>query len=262
MDFLCLRVFGFLIGCLAFWGFLYENGLIGKKLQTYQWKKNEARSDRDGEGSLREEDCMNGSFCKQDWQEEMCLVGLSSLSLPFPLPFVVSSDFPSMSLITHSTWKDAGKQAGSCLLFPWQLSLALSFSGLPVRTLLLSKQEPGCGRLQNCHGRFWGGGKCREGVNLFRISGPRSYLFYSSNSSKAVLPFPLWAAFASDLTYFEVFNFSDKAGTVLSLDNITVNIRDKLPCWYKQVQLSWLDRSCTRICHRWMSSVSTHITVG
>lgn len=49
--------------------------------------------------------------------------------------------------------------------------------------------------------------------------------------------FPLCAGFASDLTYFEVFNFSDKTGTVLSLDNITVGIRDKLHCWYKQVQL-------------------------
>jgi len=49
--------------------------------------------------------------------------------------------------------------------------------------------------------------------------------------------FALWAGFASDLTYFEVFHFSDKTGTVLSLDNITVDIRDKLRCWYKQVQL-------------------------
>lgn len=47
--------------------------------------------------------------------------------------------------------------------------------------------------------------------------------------------FPLWAGFATDLTYFEVFSFSDKTGTGLSLDNITVDIRDKLHCWYKQV---------------------------
>lgn len=49
--------------------------------------------------------------------------------------------------------------------------------------------------------------------------------------------FPLWAGFASDLAYFEVFHFSDKTGTILSLDNITVDIRDKLHGWYKQVQL-------------------------
>lgn len=47
----------------------------------------------------------------------------------------------------------------------------------------------------------------------------------------------LWAGFASDLTYFEVLNFSDKTGIVSSLDNIIVDIRDKLHCWYKQVQL-------------------------
>lgn len=151
--------------------------------------------------------------------------------------FLVSSDFPSILLITHSTQKDAGKQAESCLLFAWQLSLVLSFSGLPIRTLLLSKQEPGLGRLQSCHGRFLVGGECREGVNLFRISGPRRYLFYGSNSSKA-FPLSFMGRICKLLDiYFEVFHFSDKTGTVLSLDNITIDIRDQLHCWYKQVQL-------------------------
>lgn len=49
--------------------------------------------------------------------------------------------------------------------------------------------------------------------------------------------FPLGRAFASDLTCLEVFNFSDKTGTVLPLDNISVVIRDQLHSWSKQVQL-------------------------
>lgn len=31
---------------------------------------NEAGSDRDEEGSLREENCMNGWFCEEDWQRK------------------------------------------------------------------------------------------------------------------------------------------------------------------------------------------------
>lgn len=124
-----------------------------------------------------------------DLAEEMCLIGLSLLSLPFPLPFLVSSHLPSLLLIPHSTWKDAGKQAESYLLFLWQLSLALSFSGLPVRTLLLSKQEPcGMSGSRAVMEDSWHKAGTGEGVNCFRISVSRSSLFYGISTSKI---FPL-----------------------------------------------------------------------
>lgn len=138
----------------------------------------------------------------------MCPVCLSSLSLPFPLPSLVSHDFPAIPLITLSPWKGPCKQTESHLLLAGQLSLVLSFSGLWRRDRGAAQAAR---RAWHIPGLSWKAPH-RRGMQggLLRVStsGPRTCLFYGSHS-KAFLC-PLWAGFVSDLTYFEVLFFLTK----------------------------------------------------